>query len=97
MEKACFCARAIVDKQRVMHNSGLTLGATMVSLLTWFIRSYQTISRSLPLRACRFHPSCSQYALEAIQKHGAWKGFWIAVGRVTRCSPFNPGGYDPVR
>jgi hypothetical protein len=45
---------------------------------------------------CRFHPSCSQYALEAVQMHGAARGAWLAARRVCRCHPWNAGGYDPV-
>jgi hypothetical protein len=60
------------------------------------IRIYQaTLGRALP-RSCRFHPSCSQYALEAVQGHGPGKGAWLALKRVLRCHPFHPGGYDPV-
>ena len=46
--------------------------------------------------SCRFYPTCSMYALEAIDKHGAAKGIWLATKRISRCHPFNPGGYDPV-
>jgi len=45
---------------------------------------------------CRFHPSCSAYALEAIERHGALLGVWMATKRLVRCHPWNPGGYDPV-
>lgn len=45
---------------------------------------------------CRFYPTCSQYALEAVEKHGAAHGSWLAVKRILRCHPFHPGGYDPV-
>lgn len=46
--------------------------------------------------SCRFYPSCSQYAVEAITKYGAVKGGWLTVKRISRCHPFHPGGYDPV-
>jgi putative membrane protein insertion efficiency factor len=45
---------------------------------------------------CRFAPSCSEYALTALSEHGAVRGLWLAVARIARCHPFNPGGYDPV-
>ncbi|MBM4430048.1 MAG: membrane protein insertion efficiency factor YidD [Chloroflexi bacterium] len=60
------------------------------------IRWYQrAISSHMP-PACRFVPSCSEYAYEAINKHGFWKGSWMAAKRLARCHPFHPGGYDPV-
>jgi uncharacterized protein len=46
---------------------------------------------------CRFYPTCSQYAIEAIEKYGALKGSFMAVKRILRCNPFNKGGYDPVK
>jgi putative membrane protein insertion efficiency factor len=59
-------------------------------------RLYQlTISPVLP-PSCRFTPSCSQYAREALERHGAVKGSWLAARRLARCHPWNPGGYDPV-
>ena len=61
------------------------------------IRLYQlTISRALPPNTCRFYPSCSHYGYRAIYKFGALKGSLMAIWRVLRCNPFNPGGYDPV-
>ena len=61
------------------------------------IRAYQlTVSRLLP-PACRFWPTCSQYAYEAIDRHGPRQGVWMTLCRLARCHPFNPGGYDPVR
>lgn len=61
------------------------------------IRVYQkTLSRVLP-PTCRFYPSCSQYAYDAIARYGVIRGGWMALGRLSRCHPFNPGGYDPVR
>lgn len=68
----------------------------MRKLALALIRLYQrTISQVTP-PTCRFEPSCSQYAYEAIEKYGFLKGGWMAVKRVARCNPFNPGGYDPV-
>jgi putative membrane protein insertion efficiency factor len=60
------------------------------------IRLYQnTLSRVLP-PSCRFTPSCSVYGYQAIEKYGFLKGGWMAIKRIGRCNPFNPGGYDPV-
>jgi uncharacterized protein len=68
----------------------------MKRLLLTMIRLYQrTISRTLPA-TCRFYPSCSKYGYQAIEKYGAFKGSWLAIRRIARCHPFNPGGYDPV-
>ncbi|HYN97150.1 MAG TPA: membrane protein insertion efficiency factor YidD [Pilimelia sp.] len=65
-------------------------------LLTLAIVAYRRwISPALPAR-CRFYPSCSAYALEAVGRHGALRGTLLAVWRLLRCHPFHPGGYDPV-
>ena len=65
-------------------------------LLIGPIRLYQwAISPAFPKR-CRFHPTCSQYAVEAIDKHGALRGSWLALKRIAKCHPFHPGGVDPV-
>jgi uncharacterized protein len=77
------------------------LPVTLFTLPRWvllaLIRAYQaTLSRTLPSNTCRFYPTCSHYGYQAIYKYGAIKGGWMAVWRVLRCNPFNPGGYDPV-
>ena len=59
------------------------------------IRAWRLVSVHLPPR-CRFHPSCSQYALDALATHGAARGSWLAVRRVGRCHPWSDGGLDPV-
>lgn len=68
----------------------------MKAMVLKAIKLYQrTISRALP-PTCRFYPSCSEYAYQAIAKHGLLKGGWMALKRLGRCHPLNPGGYDPV-
>lgn len=68
----------------------------MARLALGLIKLYQnTISKILP-SVCRFQPTCSQYALEAIKKYGFIRGSWMGAKRITRCNPFTEGGYDPV-
>ena len=67
----------------------------LVVVLQAPIRAWRVVSRVLPPR-CRFHPSCSAYALEALEVHGAGRGSWLAVRRVARCHPFHDGGVDHV-
>ena len=76
------------DVRRPTTLAGRALRLPIIAYRRW-------ISPGLPAR-CRFYPSCSAYALEAIEVHGALRGIWLAVLRIGRCHPFHPGGYDPV-
>ena len=60
------------------------------------VRGYQVVLGPFLGGACRYYPSCSVYAIEALEKHGAARGSWLAARRILRCHPFRPGGYDPV-
>ncbi len=73
---------------------------TVTTVIGWLlcaaIRGYQLLLRPLLPPSCRFAPSCSHYAIEAITRHGPWRGLGLAVWRVLRCNPWGAGGYDPV-
>jgi uncharacterized protein len=68
----------------------------MRPLLIGLITFYRWFVSPLLGQNCRFYPTCSSYALEAIRLHGALRGSWLAVRRIGRCHPWNPGGVDPV-
>jgi hypothetical protein len=68
----------------------------MKTLLILGVRAYQvTLGQLLP-PACRYYPSCSAYAIEALERYGAFRGGMLSIKRILRCHPFRPGGYDPV-
>lgn len=68
-----------------------------MQLLLTILRMYKRwISPMLP-SACRFYPTCSEYTMDAVQKHGALRGTWMGIRRLLRCHPFHEGGFDPVR
>jgi len=69
------------------HTKYLTLG---------LIRGYQLLISPLLGPSCRFYPTCSQYAHEAVRRYGIFRGLWLTLKRVSKCHPFHPGGIDPV-
>ena len=68
----------------------------MKRLLVLGVRAYQVAIGPLLPASCRYYPTCSMYAIEALERHGAIRGSWLTVRRILRCHPFVPGGYDPV-
>lgn len=72
------------------------LSIPIASVLRGLIRVYQLTIAPLFAGSCRFEPSCSRYAAEAIARHGAARGVWLALRRVARCNPWGGAGYDPV-
>jgi uncharacterized protein len=68
----------------------------MKSLLRFALKAYQWLISPLLPPSCRFHPSCSEYAEQALGAHGVWRGSWLAAKRVCRCGPWSSGGFDPV-
>lgn len=76
-----------------MENS---LRQTVGLALIYLVRLYQLLISPMLGPHCRFHPTCSHYAIEAIERHGAAKGFYLAIRRLARCHPWHPGGLDPV-
>jgi uncharacterized protein len=75
---------------------GRALGRLIARVLTALVRGYQLALSPLLPAACRYYPTCSAYAIEAIERYGAARGSWLAARRLARCHPFRPGGYDPV-
>ena len=70
--------------------------AAAQTAMVFVVRAYQVVLGPLLPAACRYMPSCSVYAIEALERHGPWRGGWLAVRRILRCHPFHRGGYDPV-
>lgn len=68
----------------------------LAHILSWPIRAYRLILSPWVGYHCRYHPTCSQYALEALEKHGGIKGGWLAAKRIARCNPWGQCGHDPV-
>ena len=104
-DKAYFCSDEIKGEPRLV----LSLGASadlrtdcarqvpsLQYLAVFLIKVYQNTLGFVFPQACRFYPSCSEYSIQALERHGFFKGGWLSVRRLLRCHPFNPGGYDPV-
>ncbi|ULG71423.1 membrane protein insertion efficiency factor YidD [Macrococcus brunensis] len=68
----------------------------MKQILLAIIRFYRSYISPMTPPTCRFHPTCSQYGMEAIETHGALKGSYLTTKRILKCHPFHPGGFDPV-
>ena len=73
-----------------------TARAMLVRPLQWAVRGYQLVVSPLLPASCRYEPSCSAYAIEALGRHGPLKGSWLAARRIARCHPWGGHGYDPV-
>lgn len=69
----------------------------MQRILIIVLKGYKILISPLLPSACRFYPTCSEYMMEAVSKHGAVRGVWLGLKRLGRCHPFHSGGYDPVR
>lgn len=72
------------------------IGRAVRTALVLAVRGYQVAISPLLPPSCRYYPTCSHYAVEALERYGPWRGSWLALRRILRCHPFRPGGFDPV-
>ena len=75
---------------------GGVIGRAIRTALVLAVRGYQVAISPLLPPSCRYYPTCSHYAVEALERYGPWRGSWLALRRILRCHPFRPGGFDPV-
>ena len=93
MKRRC---HEVVDQQPIENIPDVKSGG-VVRFCVALLRGYQYFISPLFPPSCRFTPTCSQYAVEAVQRYGACRGLFLAVRRILRCHPFAEGGYDPVK
>lgn len=87
-------AKSLFQKLQQQHTKNTK---NVESIMIWFLKYYQNnLSHLKGDGCCRFYPTCSQYAIEAIELHGPSRGLWLAIKRICKCHPFHPGGNDPV-
>lgn len=86
----------ITGRDRTMEEVLVRRGFVMKTILIFCIRVYRKFLSPLKPGSCRFYPTCSLYAIQAIEKYGWWKGTCLSIKRISKCHPFHPGGYDPV-
>jgi putative membrane protein insertion efficiency factor len=77
-------------------NFGQPQGLSLRYIAICLVKVYQNTLGFIFPQACRFYPSCSEYSIQALKRYGFFKGGWLSLKRLSRCHPFNPGGYDPV-
>lgn len=80
----------------VFRSASLPDETALKHVLIFLLRAYKLLLSPLLGQRCRFHPSCSSYAMQALERFGAVRGSWLAIRRILRCHPLHPGGYDPV-
>lgn len=85
-----------MSNRDIFHFNPTLLDLGMKMLLIWLIQGYRLFISPLFPPTCRFQPTCSMYAIQAIERFGVFRGGWMAIMRILRCHPFHPGGYDPV-
>lgn len=73
------------------------IGGKIALVCIFLVRFYQKYISPLKGPTCRFYPTCSQYSIEAFKKYGFLKGLWLTIRRISKCHPFHPGGYDPLK
>lgn len=79
-----------------MEENRQTLRSIIIAVPLLLIRIYQLVISPMMGKNCRFHPSCSNYAVQSLKSHGLLIGSWLSIKRILRCHPFSQGGYDPV-